>query len=148
MQKNILSLDLGRKSLGISISRTGIFVTPIDNFRFPLDRYDVAIKRVLEVMEIEKVETIIIGLPRFKSGDLSEMSHIVLDFVPKLEEAIKNTYKEEMKVITVDEQQSTLEASAILHENNINAKKQKKSIDCVASMVILERYLRSLGQIV
>lgn len=147
MKKNILALDLGRKTLGISISRSGILVTPIDNFRFPFDRYDLAIERVLQIMQIEKVETIILGLPKYKSGDYSEMTDIVLEFKNNLEEKIKQKTNMEYKIELVDEQYSTKEASNILHMNNINSKKQKKQIDCVASTVILERYLQKLNQI-
>lgn len=49
-------------------------------------------------------------------------------------------------VVLQDERYSTLEASSYLHEEGKNSKKQHKSIDAAASCVILERYLRSIGQ--
>lgn len=147
MRKNILSLDLGRKTLGISISRSGILITPLENFRFNLDDYSKATNRVLEIMEIEKVELIILGLPMFPSGDDCEMTPIIRKFKEDLFISIKNKFKKEIEIIFQDERNSTLEASNILHSNNKNSKQQKKNIDCVASYVILERYLRSIGQI-
>ncbi len=46
----------------------------------------------------------------------------------------------------VDERNSTVEASEILHSDNKNSKKQKSIIDSAAAMVILERYLKQIGQ--
>ena len=46
-----------------------------------------------------------------------------------------------------DERNTTVEAAAIFHQNGLNSKKQRKKIDSGAAMVILERYLKGLGQL-
>lgn len=141
MKKNILCLDLGKGSMGVAISRSGILVTPITNLRFPMMHFDEAISYLKELFLIEKVETIVLGLPLYPSGDECEMTKIIKDFKVKLEENFKN-----IPIVYQDERYSTVEASSSLHKNGQNSKKQHKSIDKIAACVILERYLKSINQ--
>ncbi|MCR5348708.1 MAG: Holliday junction resolvase RuvX [Bacilli bacterium] len=141
MQKNILALDLGKGSLGMAISRSGLFVTLLENARFPAGHFEGALSAVRRVFERETVETIVVGLPLFPSGDPCEMTPIVEKFVRNLAEAYPN-----LPIFTQDERNSTVEASALLHEQGKNAKKQRCIIDSAAAGVILKRYLKSIGQ--
>lgn len=140
--KNILALDLGRGSLGVAISRSGMFVTPLRNLRFPMGDYEQALDLLLEAIRGEKVEAIVIGLPLFPSGDKCAMTSVVEQFIPLLQRRFPG-----IPVLTQDERYSTLEASAALHEVGKKAKKQHKTIDETAACVILERYLRRIGQL-
>lgn len=142
MQKNLLALDLGKGSLGMALSRSGFLVTPLKNLRFHMMKFDEAISGIKEVLITEKVETFVIGYPSYPSGDPTEMSFIVEDFIKLLNQEFPS-----IPVIKQDERYSTVEASSILHENGQNAKKQHKNIDSAAATVILERYLRSIHQI-
>ena len=142
MEKNILALDLGKGSLGMAISRSGMFVTLLENLRFPATEYEYALKGVKKVFEAEMVEHIVIGLPLFPSGDPCEMTPVVEEFILMLQEAFPN-----IPIVRQDERNSTVEASALLHEQGKNAKKQRKTIDSAAAGVILRRYLKSIGQL-
>lgn len=142
MQKNLLALDLGKGSLGMALSRSGFLVSPMKNLRFHMMHFEEAIQGIKEVMMTEKVETFIIGYPSYPSGDPCEMTPLVEDFILLLNKNFPS-----IPVIKQDERNSTKEASAILHENGQNAKKQHSHIDSAAATVILERYLRSIGQI-
>lgn len=141
MIKNILSLDLGKGSLGVAISRSGMFVSPLPNIRFHAGDYDECLKMLLKEIELEKVEHIVIGLPLYPSGDPCEMTPVVEMFIEKLKLVFPNIDIEKQ-----DERNSTVEASEMLHSNNKNSKKQKAVIDSAAAMIILERYLRKIGQ--
>lgn len=147
LKKNILCLDIGRKTIGLSISRSGILVTPLETIRFDRDNFSDALNKLLKVFENEFVNHIVIGYPTFPSGDDCEMTPFVREFKENLEEALKSKLHKKISIVFENEQNTTLEASKILHDNNMNSKKQKNIIDSVASMVILERYLRKLGQI-
>lgn len=142
MKKNILALDLGKGSMGVCISRSGMFITPIKNFRFHAMQFNECIDYLKELFLIEKVETIVLGLPTYPSGDDCEMTEIVRNFALMLEENFSN-----VEIVFQDERYSTVEASSFLHELGQNSKKQHNNIDCAASCVILERYLRSINQI-
>lgn len=141
MKNNILAMDLGKSSLGLAISRSGILVTPLPNLKFNKEDYDECIKLLLKAIEYEKVEHIVIGLPLYPSGDPCEMTPIVEDFILKLEKIFPK-----VDITKVDERNSTVEASEMLRLNNKKAKKQKSIIDSAAAMIILERYLKQIGQ--
>ena len=142
MKKNLLALDLGKGSLGIAISRSGMFITPIENFRFHAMCFQEPLNRIKELLSIERVETFVLGLPLFPSGDPCEMTEIVYSFAKMLQENFP-----EIEIVYQDERYSTIEASNNLSKLGQNKKQQKKSIDRPARCVILERYLRSIGQI-
>ena len=141
MKKNLLCLDLGKGSLGIAISRSGMLVTPLENYRFHMNQFDEPISFLKDLLKKEKVETFVLGLPLFPSGDDCEMTLVVTDFAKMLEENFPG-----IEIIYQDERYSTIEASSALHEKGQNAKKQHKTIDRTAACVILERYLKSINQ--
>ena len=141
MIKNILSIDLGKGSVGLALSRSGSLVTPLKETRFPGGHYEYAIAAIKELMLIEKIEHFVIGYPLFPSGDPCEMTPIVEDFIERLNEAFPGIPVEKQ-----DERNSTVEAAALLHQSGKNAKKQKKNIDSAAAAVILMRYLKRIGQ--
>ncbi len=141
MIKNILALDLGKGSLGLSISRSGMLVTPLPNLKFHMGDYDECLRMLKKATEYEIIEHIVIGLPLYPSGDPCEMTPIVEEFITRLQQEFPRA-----DITKVDERNSTVEASEMLHLNNKNSKKQKAIIDSAASMIILERYLKSIGQ--
>lgn len=141
MKTNILSLDLGKGSLGLAISRSGILVTPLPNIRFHMGDYNECIRLLLKAIEYERIEHIVIGLPLFPSGDPCEMTPIVEEFITKIQSLFPN-----VDINKVDERNSTVEASEMLHLNNKKSKKQRSVIDSAAAMIILERYLKQIGQ--
>lgn len=134
--KRVLGLDLGTSTLGIALSRTGIIATGYENFRFPPDRYDLALERVTEIVRLEAIEHICIGYPLHMSGDESEMSKRVLEFKSRLEQLLPA-----IKIKLIDERWSTKQATRTLLEADTSRAKRKKVIDKMAAQVILETYL-------
>ena len=128
--------------MGVAISRSGMFITPITNLRFHAMQFNECIDYLKELMITEKVETFVLGLPLFPSGDDCEMTKIVRSFAELL-----HTNFPEQEIVFQDERYSTIEASSLLHEQGQNSKKQHKGIDAAASCVILKRYLQSIHQI-
>ena len=142
MKVNILALDLGKGSLGLAISRYGMLASPLPNLKFHMGDYDECLRMLKEVTRFERIEHIVIGLPLYPSGDPCEMTPIVYEFIEKLKVQYPN-----VDIVTQDERNSTVEAMEMLHLNNKKSKKQKSVIDSAAAMIILERYLRSIGQL-
>lgn len=142
MQKNILSLDLGKGSLGLALSRSGTFSSMLPEIRFHAGDYKECLTKLKEYTQFEKIEHIVIGYPTFPSGDPCEMASKVEAFILKLKEVYP-----QIEIIKVDERYSTVEASEMLHANNKNSKKQKACIDSAAALIILERYLKSINQL-
>ncbi len=142
MEKNILALDLGKGSLGMAISRSGMLSTPLTNLRFKATHYEEALLGIKKVLSTEKVEHFVIGYPTFPSGDPCEMTPVVESFIQML-----NAEFPAIPVTKVDERNSTVEAASMFHEAGESSKKQKHHIDSGAAQIILERYLKQIGQL-
>ncbi len=132
-----LGLDLGTKTLGVSITdKTNSLVRPLKVIRFSFEDYAKALEEVKKITLEYEVEKIVLGLPKNMDGSIGFAGKRSLDFKKMLEE-------EGFKVELVDERLTTKEAENIVHDVGDNIKNSKDRIDAVASCVILESYLRS-----
>lgn len=130
-----LGMDLGTKTLGLAISdKQGIIASPYKLIRFK-DIED-AVKEVLDIIEKEKIEVLVLGLPKNMNNTLGFASERSLKFKKLLEE------KTNLKIELIDERLSTVEAERVLIEENMSRKKRKDYIDCAAAAIILDTYLR------
>ena len=136
----VLGLDLGSRTIGIAISDAlGIIASGVETYRFEDDRYDLALKRVIEVSKERKVEKIVLGYPKHMNGDIGEKAKLCEDFKKMIEEYLN------LEVILVDERWTTKLANNRLLEADISRKKRKQVIDKMAAVVILQNYLDSKG---
>ena len=129
-----LGLDLGSKTLGLSISdRLGIIATPLEVIRY--ENYEELTTKLDEIVKSRKVDVLVLGNPKNLNGTLSTRSGETIKFKELLES--KYDYKIELQ----DERLSTVEAENILISNNTRRKNRKKVIDKMASTIILQSYL-------
>ena len=135
-----LGLDLGSVTCGVSASDTGFIAHTVETIRFPADDYDVAVEKVLKIIEREKPECIVIGYPKLLNGDVGERGRICEDFAYYIEK------ESEIPVILWDERYTTKIAEEILLEADVSRKKRKKKIDQLAAVQILQSYLDSIAE--
>ena len=129
-----LGLDLGTKTLGVSLSdKLGIVASFYDNLTY--DDVDNLLVLVNEIVIKEKVERIVLGLPKNMNNTCGDRAKDTMLFKEKLEEM---TQKE---VILEDERLTTKVAQDMLISANLTRKKRKKVIDGVSAVVILQSYL-------
>ncbi len=129
-----LGLDLGSKTLGLSISdRTALIATSLEVIRY--NTYEELFNSLDDIVNERKVDAFVLGNPKNLDGSLSKRSEITLEFKDKL----VNRYNKE--VIMQDERLSTVEAERMLIDNNTKRKNRKKVIDKIASTIILQSYL-------
>jgi len=129
-----LGLDLGSKTLGLSISdRTGIIASPLDVLRY--NNYDELLEELNKIVISRKVDVLVLGNPKNLDGSVSKRSEETFIFKERLE----NEYN--YKVILQDERLSTVEAHNLLISNNTRRDNRKKVVDMVASTIILQSYL-------
>jgi len=129
-----LGMDLGSKTLGLSISdKTGLIANPYKTIRY--ENYDELLNELDKIIKTEEIDKIVLGNPLNLDGSLSDRSKESLFFKEKLE----NKFGKE--VIMQDERLTTVEAEKILISNNTTRKKRKKVVDTIAAVIILENYL-------
>ena len=129
-----LGLDLGSKTLGLSISdKTALIATSLKVIRY--ENENELFNELDNVVSDRCVDAFVLGNPKNLDGSLSKRSEITFEFKEKLE----SRYNKE--VIMQDERLSTVEAENLLISNGTKRKNRKKVIDKIASTIILQSYL-------
>ncbi len=129
-----LGLDLGTKTLGISLSdKLGLIASFYDNISYT-DVYKL-LDLVNDIIKKEKVNKLVLGLPKNMNNTCGYRVEETLEFKKLLEE------KTGLEVILEDERLTTKLAESTLINANMSRKKRKKVIDGVSAVVILQSYL-------
>ena len=132
----VLGLDLGTKTLGIAISRTGIIANPYKLLRYNNEEYDKLALEVANIVRQENVTEIALGLPKNMNNTCGFATERSQNFKKILEKYV------DIPITLVDERLSTVEATNILLANDMSRKKRKNVIDVTAAMIILDTYLK------
>lgn len=132
----VLGLDLGTKTLGIAISRTGIIANPYKLLRYNNEEYDKLALEVADIIRQENVTEIALGLPKNMNNTCGFATERSQNFKKILEKYV------DAPITLVDERLSTVEATNILLANDMSRKKRKNVIDVTAAMIILDTYLK------
>ena len=131
-----LAMDLGTKTCGLAMTdKLGIIASPYKVLRY--NEVNSLIKEILEIIKEEKVDELILGLPKNMNNSLGFASERSLEFKQNLE---KHT---DLKIHLVDERLSTMEAENVLIKNDTRRDKRKKIIDAYAASIILDTFLKS-----
>jgi len=131
-----LGLDLGTRTLGVSISDlTHTIASTYGTIRYEEGDYDFLISELSRIVEAEGVCKIVLGLPKNMNNTLGESAIRCIDFGKMIEEKLN------VMVVMQDERLTTVQATNYMLEANISRKKRKKKIDSLAANIILQSYL-------
>lgn len=93
------------------------------------------VKKLVEIVNKEKAEMIVIGLPRNMDGSYGFRA----EKCRELGELLKSEI--DIPVDFEDERLTTVIAHDILSLNNVGGKKRKSTVDAVSAVVILQSYI-------
>jgi putative Holliday junction resolvase len=131
-----LGLDLGTRTLGISISdETKTIATGLTTLRFSDSAYDEIDNELIRIVKEYKVGKIILGFPKNMNNTIGERAETTIAFKEKIENLLN------IEVILQDERLSTVSAHNYLIEADMSRKKRKKVVDKMAANIILQTYL-------
>ena len=131
-----LGLDLGTRTLGVSISDlTHTIATTYKTIRYEEEDYQYLLTELKKIVDSEKIEKIILGLPKNMNNTIGESAVRCLDFKEKIENNLN------IEVVMQDERLTTVEATNYMLEANVSRKMRKKKIDSLAANIILQSYL-------
>ena len=131
-----LGLDLGSKTLGISISdKTNLIASVYTTLYFDNEDYHSLIAPLKDIIIKEDIGTLVLGLPKNMNNSLGERALITLEFKDILEKELN------IKVIMEDERLTSVISNNVLIEANVSRKKRKKKVDGMAAVIILQGYL-------
>lgn len=137
--KKYLGIDLGSKTIGLSISSSGIIAESYDTLYFKNDLYDEAVEKIINVVKLESIDVIVLGYPKHMNNDVGIRGKISEDVKQKIMDQIS------VEVVLWDERLSTKSALDAMIYGNTSRKKQKKKKDEMAAVVILQNYLNYKG---
>ena len=131
-----LGLDLGSKSLGISISdKTNTIASIYKTIFFKENDYDSLILELINIVKVEEISVIVLGLPKNMNNTIGTRAEITLEFKKKLEDSIG------IKVELMDERLTSVISNDVLISANVSRKKRKKKVDGMAALLILQSYI-------
>lgn len=133
----LLAIDYGTKRTGIAVSdplkiiANGLTTVPSHTLLDFLKTY----------MDKEKVECIIVGLPKQMNNEYSENMKHIRPFVKKLE-----TLYPDMKIEYYDERFTSVMAQQAIIDSGLKKKdrQNKALVDEVSATIILQSYMESL----
>ena len=132
-----LGLDLGTRSLGLSISdETKTISSTLKTIKFAENDYDYLLSELSKVLTEFKISKMILGLPKNMNNTLGYRCEETLEFTKLLENRFKG-----VEVVLQDERLTTVEATNYMLQADISRKKRKKKIDALAANIILQTYL-------
>lgn len=125
---SLLSLDVGTKRIGVATADTTLpIAVPLQTVLVDGSELDV----ITKIINDRSIETIVVGYPRNQSGDATEQTEIVEQFVHKMQVNAKVVYQDESLTSVMAEDR--LKASGKPY--------QKSDIDALAAAIILQDYL-------
>ncbi|WP_160034450.1 Holliday junction resolvase RuvX [Paenibacillus sp. An7] len=130
----ILGLDYGDRRIGVALS---------DAFGWTAQGLEVIerrregdeIVRITELVKMNEVSEIVVGLPKNMNGTVGPRGEICIEFAETLRETL------DLPVHLWDERLSTVSAERTLVDADVSRKKRKKVVDKMAASLILQNYL-------
>lgn len=132
----MLGIDYGEARVGIAITDAlNITAQGLETIqRNGSDK--VILRRLDEILATYEIETIVVGMPLHMNGTISERAKVTKEFIHKL----KCKYNQ-LKIETVDERLTTVEAHKTMNFLEVNKNKKRDIVDTISAMYILETYL-------
>lgn len=134
-----LCLDIGDKRIGVAVS------DPFNTYALPVETYHrknlkTDLEKIVGYIKQKGATTLVCGLPVNFDGTPSIQTNKAKFFIDKLVEIVP------VKVVTVDERCSTVEAEEILIKQNKSREERKSVIDSLAATTILNGYLSDINK--
>ncbi len=137
-----ISLDVGDKTIGVALSDPlGITANGLMTIERIGIRKDA--DKVIALIKEYECSTVVIGLPLNLNGTDSVQTQKVRDFRTMLENKMRSTGMNDIKIEFQDERFTTKIAESVLIQADVSRKKRKTVIDKQAAVIILQSWLDS-----
>ena len=134
-----LGIDYGDARVGLAITdELEITVQGLETIHY--DGNDkIILKRLEEIFNQYKIDTIVVGLPINMDGTKTERAEITEKFIHKLKCKFNK-----IKIERIDERLTTVAAHKTMNYLNINKYKKKDIVDTISAVYILETYMNKI----
>ncbi|MCK4461221.1 MAG: Holliday junction resolvase RuvX [candidate division Zixibacteria bacterium] len=129
-----LAIDYGRRRIGLAKSDpTGLIASALTTLEVKSQRD--ALEQIGRFISDINPDGIVVGYPLMPSGDKSDKCREVDRFVEELQSVYEGP------IHKVDERYSTVEAADVIHAHGKKVGQDKKRLDRLAAVIILQRFL-------
>lgn len=138
----ILGIDYGSLTIGLAIYDVETdFIYPLKTIKRPRENIlRESLREIADIIDKEKISKIVIGFPLSMDDSTNDRTELTKSFADKL----KLRISPDIEMVFQDERLTTIEAKEILDMHNRKLKDQKKDIDQIAAMIILEEYKNNM----
>ena len=134
-----LGIDYGDARVGIAITDAlNITVQGLETIHHNQND-KVVLKRLEEILCEYEIDTFVIGMPINLNGNKAERVEVTEKFIHKLKCRFPK-----IKIETIDERLTTVEAHKTMNFLNIDKKKKKNIVDTISAVYILETYMKKI----
>ena len=134
-----LGIDYGDARVGIAISdEIGITAQGLETIHHK-GNDKIVLRRLEEIINQYKIDTIVIGIPINMNGSKSERVEITEQFIHKLKCRFNK-----VQIERIDERLTTVAAHKTMNYLNINKHKKRNIVDTISAVYILETYMDKL----
>lgn len=132
--KTFIGIDYGERRIGIAKSDpTGLIASPIETLEVRSAKE--ALDKLNGIIDEFSPDGIVVGYPLHDSGDRTDKCRDIDAFVELLRERYDGP------IFRVDERYSSQEATEIIHAHGKRVGQDKKRVDRLAAVIILQRFL-------
>ena len=132
----VLGIDYGDSRVGLAITDSlKITAQGLETVDYK-GNDKMLLKRLDEIFEMYEVDTIVVGMPYNMNGSSSFRVEVTEKFIHKL----KCKYNK-MKIVSLDERLTTVEAHRTMNMLGIKKTKKKGIVDTLSAVYILEKYI-------
>ena len=132
----ILGLDYGGSRVGVAITDPLCIISQgLETIKYN-GNDKILLKRLEEIVKEYNVCVIVIGMPFNLKGEATKRVEVTQKFIHKLKCKFPK-----VKIETMDERLTTVEAHRTMNDLNINKRKKKNIVDTISAVYILEKYI-------
>jgi len=132
----ILGIDYGDSRCGIAVTDDlGITAQGVETIHYK-GNDKILLSRLDELISKYNVSILVVGMPFNMDGSKTKRAEVTEKFIHKL----RCKYNK-IKIETVDERLTTMQANVTMNELNIDKKKKKELVDTISAVYILESYM-------
>ena len=138
-QPKLIALDLGERRIGLAVSGPGGLALPAGHIVRTKLAQDV--QQVIASAHERQAQGIVVGIPYTIDGETGPSAKLARGFVRALRRAIGA--EESLAIHEMDERYTSFEAEGLLRESGVQPSRDRASVDEVAAVLILQRFLVS-----
>jgi putative Holliday junction resolvase len=140
-ESTLIALDLGERRIGLAVSGPGGMALPAGHIVRSKLAQDV--QQVIASAQERQAQGIVVGIPYMLQGETGDSAKLARGFIRALRRALGDDGS--LAIYAVDERFTSVEAEGLLRESGVQPSRDRASVDETAAVLILQRFLTSLG---